>query len=204
MNSHNASIQDLSDNHIVEILVKLPVKTIVPCKCVCRDWLNLITDSHFISLHLSKSAEYVMLFDLYIKDPITKPKSLRLVEIEEEHGRNHLHDDPIMCLDLKLAPVFRYANQLCVVGSVNGLICLAGNDYRRDKIYICNPMTREYMILSNRIDNTKSNFVNYYGFGVGSLSGEYKAKITCYLEPCHMLRFTLLALANGEVLLLVM
>ncbi|XP_071727133.1 putative F-box protein At3g10240 [Rutidosis leptorrhynchoides] len=120
MNNCNTTIQDLSDNDIVEILVRLPVKTIIHCKCVCRDWLNLITESHFINLHITKSPECYMLFD---DDFTPDPPSLRLLEIEEKHGRNHLHHDPIMSLDLKLVPVFQDCPPFAV-GSVNGLICL--------------------------------------------------------------------------------
>ncbi|XP_071727123.1 F-box/kelch-repeat protein At3g06240-like [Rutidosis leptorrhynchoides] len=174
--SRNASIHDLSDYHIVEILVRLPVKTIVHCKFVCRDWLNLITNSHFITLQLPKSPECFMLFDKYIRDLITKPKLLRLEEIEEEHGRDILHHDPIMRLDLNRVPSFQN-DRLCALGSVNGLICLiclSDSDYGRDKIHICNPITGEYMILPEQIHCKEIDTVNSYGFGVSSLSGEYK------------------------------
>ncbi|XP_071730057.1 F-box protein At3g07870-like [Rutidosis leptorrhynchoides] len=166
MNTGNTSIHDLSDNHMVAILVRLPVKTIVHCKCVCRDWLNLITDSHFINLHLTESPEYFMLLD-------DCTNSLRLLDIQEEDGANHLHHDPIMSLNLNLAPIFQNA-QLFVDGSVNGLICLTGSDGTSDMAYICNPITREYMILPKQIDSTECNIVNSYGFGVSSLTGEYK------------------------------
>ncbi|XP_071727134.1 putative F-box protein At4g29970 [Rutidosis leptorrhynchoides] len=129
MNRFNTSIQDLSDYHIIEILVRLPVKTIIHCKCVCRDWLNLIIDSHFINLHLTKSPECFMLFDDddYSMDPEPKPPSLRLLEIQEEHGHYHLHHVPIVSLYLNLAPIFQNTPPF-VEGSVNGLICLTSDD----------------------------------------------------------------------------
>ncbi|XP_071727132.1 putative F-box protein At3g10240 [Rutidosis leptorrhynchoides] len=171
---NTSSIHDLSDYHIVEILLGLPVKTIIGCKCVCRDWLNLISDSHFINLHLTKSPECFMLLDHeFTMDSMPKPKYLRLLGIQEEHGCNHLHHDPIMSLDLNLAPVFQDSRPFAV-WSVNGLICLIASGYKSVMIFICSPITREYMILPKQIDSTEDNILNCYGFGVSSLTGEYK------------------------------
>ncbi|XP_071727487.1 putative F-box protein At3g52320 [Rutidosis leptorrhynchoides] len=105
-------MQDLSDNHIVEIIVRLPVKTIVHCKCICRDWLNLITDSRFINLQLAKSDESFMLFDGYTMDPTVNPKSLRLVEIQDENGRNHYATTQSQFLISTLLPFFETLNCL--------------------------------------------------------------------------------------------
>ncbi|XP_071712459.1 F-box protein At3g07870-like [Rutidosis leptorrhynchoides] len=176
-NKCNASIQNLSDAHIIDILLRLPVKTIVCCKCVCRDWLNLITDSYFIKLHLSKSPECFMVLDKDYEEPRTTT-SLKLVEIHEEHGHNHLHHDPIMSLDLNLATVFQNA-QLSAEGSVNGLICLSSSDRTIKKTYICNPIPREYMILPKSINDTRDGI---YSFGVSLLTSEYKV-IRVYSKP---------------------
>ncbi|XP_071712460.1 putative F-box protein At5g52610 [Rutidosis leptorrhynchoides] len=177
MNKCNASIHNLSDNHIIDILLRLPVKTIICCKCVCRDWLNLITDSYFINLHLYNSPGSFMVLDKDYDEPITKT-SLKLVEIHEEHGHNHLHHDPIMSLDLNLTPVFQNA-RLSAEGSVNGLICLSSSDSTIKKTYICNPITREYMILPKSINGTKFGI---YGFGVSLFTSEYKV-IRVYSKP---------------------
>ncbi|XP_071711775.1 F-box protein At3g07870-like isoform X2 [Rutidosis leptorrhynchoides] len=177
LNNHNASIQNLSDNHIIQILLKLPVKSIVCCKCVCRDWLNLITDSYFIKLHLSKSPECFMVLDKDYEEPRTT-SSLKLVEIHEEHEHNHLHHDPITSLNLNLTPVFQNA-RLSAEGSVNGLICLSSSDSTIKKTYICNPITREYMILPKSINDTRDGI---YGFGVSLLTSEYKV-IRVYRKP---------------------
>ncbi|XP_071720661.1 F-box protein At3g07870-like [Rutidosis leptorrhynchoides] len=160
---------------MVEILVRLPVKTIIHCKCVCREWLNLISDSHFINLHLTKSPQCIM-FRSYLSScedpPIVKEGSLILLEIEEQHGRRRLYHDPIMSVDLFPAPDFE-AFIVYTHGSVNGLICLFGFEYGfDDMIYLCNPITREYIILPPR--EIKGNIHNSYGFGVSSLTGEYK------------------------------
>ncbi|XP_071712457.1 F-box protein CPR1-like [Rutidosis leptorrhynchoides] len=164
MNKCNTSIHNLSDNHIIDILLRLPVKTIVCCKCVCREWLNIITDSYFIKLHLSNSPECFMVLD---KEFRTRTTSLKLVDVHEEHVHNHLYH---MSLDLNLAPVFQNA-QLSAEGSVNGLICLSSSNHTIKKTYICNPITREYMILPKSINDTRDGI---YGFGVSLLTADYK------------------------------
>ncbi|TKY66124.1 F-box/kelch-repeat protein [Spatholobus suberectus] len=46
----------LSDELIEEILSRLPVKTLIRFKSVCKGWYSLISDPSFIKLHLRKSA----------------------------------------------------------------------------------------------------------------------------------------------------
>ncbi|XP_071712456.1 F-box protein At3g07870-like [Rutidosis leptorrhynchoides] len=117
-----------------------------------------------------------MVLDKDYEEPRTRPTSLKLVEIYEEHGHNHLHHDPVMSLDLNLAPVFQNV-RLSAEGSVNGLICLSSSDRTIEKTYICNPITREYMILPKSINDIRAGI---YGFGVSLFTSEYKVIRICY------------------------
>ena len=46
----------LLDELIVEILSRLPVKTLMQFKCVCKSWKTLIShDPSFVKLHLQRS-----------------------------------------------------------------------------------------------------------------------------------------------------
>ncbi|KAI3945950.1 hypothetical protein MKW92_010741, partial [Papaver armeniacum] len=46
----------LQDEIVYEIISRLPVKTLMRFKCVCKRWLSLIIDdTYFIDLHLSRS-----------------------------------------------------------------------------------------------------------------------------------------------------
>ncbi|KAJ9543628.1 hypothetical protein OSB04_023335 [Centaurea solstitialis] len=103
----------------IDILSRLPVKTIIHCKLVCKKWRNLFSDSLFVNLHLSRSPTGQM-------------------------------------------------------GSVNGLICIREYSFVHDNVYICNPVTREIMTISNDQFYTKFSRINAYGFGVASSTGEYK------------------------------
>ncbi|XP_058739952.1 F-box/kelch-repeat protein At3g23880-like [Vicia villosa] len=41
---------------IIEILLRLPVKTLLRCKCVCKSWLSLISDPKFATSHFQLAA----------------------------------------------------------------------------------------------------------------------------------------------------
>ncbi|KAJ9551768.1 hypothetical protein OSB04_015813 [Centaurea solstitialis] len=47
--------KDLPEELMIDILSRLTVKTVIHCKLVCKKWRDLILDSSFVNLHLSKS-----------------------------------------------------------------------------------------------------------------------------------------------------
>ncbi|KAF5814513.1 putative F-box domain-containing protein [Helianthus annuus] len=144
----------LPENLILDVLSRLPVKTIIRFKCVYKKWRDLVSDPYFVRLHLSRSGEALL-----IHKPETSnwAGSLEWVEMKHEDDY-HLHpvksNNP--CYGLLLFP-----------GSVNGLIC----GYRPYSfVYILNPVLEEYMTLPIL---PFKNAIYSYGFGV-SAAGEYK------------------------------
>ncbi|KAJ9552141.1 hypothetical protein OSB04_016186 [Centaurea solstitialis] len=103
----------------------------------------------------------------------TNVGNLQLMEIEDKVDHHHLHYHRLFFLDLNLVPILEKYPMLHV-GSVNGLICLWQYTYNLTSTYICNPVTRECMILPRQhfFWDSIAGFV--YGFGVSSLTGEYK------------------------------
>ncbi|KAI3828105.1 hypothetical protein L1987_02202 [Smallanthus sonchifolius] len=173
----NPSMEDLPSHIMIDILSRLPVKTIIHCKCVCTNWRNLVLDSHFANIHLSRSPAGLMIH--HQSEGISRtgnnntPGVLRLVEIKDEVDHQRLHHDPVMSLDLNLAPVLQNA-KLLQVGSVNGLICLWEFGPKVDNTYISNPITREYIILPRQKYYREGYAIIVYGFGVGLQTKEYK------------------------------
>ncbi|CAH1444713.1 unnamed protein product [Lactuca virosa] len=98
---------------------------------------------------------------------------LKWVEVEDELDHHRLHHDPVMSLDLNLAPIFQ-ESQIHPVGSVDGLLCLWQLGKGKDNTYICNPITREYMILPRQQYYIERDSTSVYCFGVSSLTREYK------------------------------
>ncbi|KAJ9551938.1 hypothetical protein OSB04_015983 [Centaurea solstitialis] len=170
----NPSMENLpSDDVVVDILSRLPVKTIIHCKCVCKKWHNLVSNSYFINLHLSRSPAGFMVH----RDPPDDATSgiLNWVEIEDRLDHHSLHHEPVLNFDLNgYLPAPNPDTILIPVGSVNGLICLSQHGVQVDNIHICNPITREYLALPRQPNYRKGLEFIIYNFGVNSLTGEYK------------------------------
>ncbi|KAL8485716.1 hypothetical protein ACS0TY_027846 [Phlomoides rotata] len=155
---------NLPSENIVDILSRLPVRTIVQCKCVCKSWFNLLKSGEFVQSHFSKSSDGLAVFqserssDLY-----------RIYEFKDELDLEHheLHYNPITTFNLP------YHGQ--IEGSANGLLFL--RDLRRSPngLYVCNPITREYIEL-----HCPQDFVYSYpqvvthGFGTSKTTSQYK------------------------------
>nr|GEV52131.1 F-box associated domain, type 1 [Tanacetum cinerariifolium] len=151
-------LKDFPKNIIADILSRLHVKKVIHCKSVCKNWRELVSNSYFVDLHLSRSPASVMIhhelgessdidFDSELEDS-NEPGVLKWLEIKGKLNDTHLHHGIVTSLDLNLVPDFQDSVVL-LVGSVNGLICLWQYfpilEY--DNTYICNPVTKEYAIL---------------------------------------------------------
>ncbi|KAI3755609.1 hypothetical protein L1987_55413 [Smallanthus sonchifolius] len=152
-------------NIISDILLRLPVKTVISCKCVCKKWRDLVSDPYFAHLHHSRSPQCLMIYNGW---------TANLVDI------GHAVDDyerltltHVKSLNLNLSTAVLANRPLVQLGSVNGLIFVC---HRCTPLFIFNPVFGEYMIIPKpRI----SHFLSLsYGFGV-STAGEYKVIRIC-------------------------
>ncbi|KAJ9551536.1 hypothetical protein OSB04_015581 [Centaurea solstitialis] len=164
----------------MDILSRLPVKTIIHCKLVCNKWRNLISDSSFVDLHLSGSRATSLIIHQNVNykcEASIDPGMLKWVEIEDKVDHHGLHYDSLVNLDLSLSmvPIFQ-SSRISLKGSVNGLICLRQYSRRHNNTCIYNPVTREVLTLPTSPQYPKhiSFTIIAYGFGVSSLTGEYK------------------------------
>lgn len=67
-----------------------------------------------------------------------------------------------------------------VVGSCNGLLCIKGYGNVFNSFYVCNPITREFMILPDNTVVSNGGMANYGGFGFDAATGEYKVVFMYY------------------------
>ncbi|KAL4557054.1 hypothetical protein LXL04_035224 [Taraxacum kok-saghyz] len=110
MSFRKPCIEDLPQAIMADILSRLPLKMLIRCKGVCKQLQNIVFDSYFADLQLSRSR---VRFTIHYNSKI-----LKWVAIEDELGHHNLHLDPVMSLKFKLAPIIQ------LVGSVNGLVCM--------------------------------------------------------------------------------
>ncbi|XP_057786309.1 F-box protein At4g22390-like isoform X2 [Salvia miltiorrhiza] len=148
---------------ILNILSRLPARTTMICKCVCKPWLDLLVTPEFVKSHLSKSVPGLVVFEWK-----TDPNPHKVVEFVNKLDFNcHEHRwNVVFSFDLPFyGPVH---------DSANGLLFSC---HRDDEIFVCNPITREYIRLPSPLPRIypKPEIERLtYGFGVSRSSGEFK------------------------------
>lgn len=128
-----------------EILLKLPVKSLIRCTAVCKSWRSLIKSSTFVKNHLSHTIQSNHQNDVH---------TLLLHKRSSGAFYSVNWDNPTFGEHINVAQPFVDNNSALkkkdvwplVVGTYNGLVCLAYYD-TSDPIIVCNPSIRKYVIL---------------------------------------------------------
>ncbi|KAH6765209.1 hypothetical protein C2S52_014260 [Perilla frutescens var. hirtella] len=171
----------LPSEMIMNILSRLPIRSIIRCKFVCKSWLDLLATPEFVKSHLSKAAPGLALF-LYAEHP--KPyKFFEFVDKLNLHRRVlHWNMDTVFNFNLPFArPLHSSANGLL-------FLCRRGaghHDFyklRQDgaiwprNLLICNPITRDYIMIPRPQESSPKAqlHMDSFGFGVSRMSGQYK------------------------------
>ncbi|XP_057434711.1 F-box/kelch-repeat protein At3g23880-like [Lotus japonicus] len=177
---------DMDRDLIIEILLRLPVKSIVRFKAVCKLWRSLISDPLFASLHFQRAAPSLLFADSH---------AIRTIDLEGPL-QSHRVSQPINCHflsnyhDLSLP-----RNCISIHGSCRGflLITWIRNIGRRhpwnDSLYLWNPSTHVHKpILSSPVVDTNV-FDHLYGFGYHSSTDDYlvvRVPVTDSRQPTHL------------------
>ncbi|KAL6556761.1 hypothetical protein OROHE_006637 [Orobanche hederae] len=168
------SLTDLPPATLVEILVRLPLKTLFRSSSVCKFFLSLtLPNPHFIDLH-STNAAPVLAFQFGGLYGYTPSSVLRLAEPEVDiapaFGQKF---DPKPLLELPNN--YWEDNDFGLVNSCNGLIYLARRSFHDEHSLVCNLITNEYVIIpdvdkESRLDSRTE--CTWLGFSPGS--NQYK------------------------------
>ncbi|OVA09222.1 F-box domain [Macleaya cordata] len=131
----------------LDIFSRLPAESILLCRRVCKTWQNLL--NNFVDVH----SGFISLIQRYPKS--SSDKKSESIRSKEKYGNLLYYGE---YNDLKQSnnkktlarinhPPLRFDNAF--VGSCNGLICLSEHTTSgiEDPVYICNPITREYINL---------------------------------------------------------
>lgn len=161
-------LMSLPSHIILEILSRLPAKSIIQCKCVSKQWLDLIAEPYFASLQFTRSKPGVAIHQ-------TEPSKnlLRLVDFEDAGDQRSLVHDPTVEIDL--GSLSKFPDSTIVVdGSVNGMLLLRDANHKHETLYVCNPLTRECVELASPNQTVRYPSIVTHGFGVTKRSEEYK------------------------------
>ncbi|CAL5188135.1 unnamed protein product [Lathyrus oleraceus] len=91
-----------------QIFLQLPIKSLLSCKCVCKDWKTMISEPHFTKLHFEQSRNTLM---IRTNDYDRVSRTLYLLECEPEKfdigSDNRVKLEPICTLPLRDDKLFR-------------------------------------------------------------------------------------------------
>ncbi|XP_059650504.1 F-box/kelch-repeat protein At3g06240-like [Cornus florida] len=149
---------------LVEILLKLPMNSLIRFKCVSKSWLSLISHSYFTRTHLNQSKSITKRILIVNFCPSSV---VYTVDLGSTHNEVIVAEN----IDNIIFDIMPHHHHPHIIGSCNGLVCIGflyGSSY-----VIFNPYTKE----SKRIP-----YCNLLpccpslvcGFGYDRLSDDYK------------------------------
>lgn len=183
----SSKLPDLPFEIITEILLRLPVKSLVRFSCVSKPWLSLISSPEFINRHLTsvraseedkEHQQRLLILGFDVEGHHLVHCSLKSLTLRDRP------DDaaPIETVEIDYPPIGK-PSYLEIVGCYNGLFCV---NLDEDELFLWNPSTRKSKKLPNLDDlyvNLKENYYYYtnYGFGYDRVSDDYKVvALSCF------------------------
>ncbi|KNA16446.1 hypothetical protein SOVF_089180 [Spinacia oleracea] len=159
----------LYDDLVQEILVRLPAKTLVRCRCVCKSWCSLISSPNFILDHVCRNKE-AKHHQVLLRSFNNAEKKVRYKLC---HDNEHL--DEIMLIDFPF--VSKRHDFFRMVGCVNGLVCLSDDMVEvTDTLILWNPMIRRFLTVPELKLDVESTDLgrSVFGFGFDACKNDYK------------------------------
>ncbi|KAK8664340.1 hypothetical protein V6N13_084133 [Hibiscus sabdariffa] len=156
---------DLPEALVLEILSKLPVKSLTRFRSVCKPWFSSFQTPFFITKHLHNNNHLNLLHKGFCGD--TRDGVYSFSQLSTEKGRNFSVKE-----NFHLPFSGKGWFDLAVDGPCNGILCLELDD-GRDKAALWNPSTREFKILPQPPHSTSFDFLSL-GFGYDSQTDDYK------------------------------
>ncbi|XP_057455222.1 putative F-box protein At3g16210 [Lotus japonicus] len=148
----------LPEELIQEILLRLPVKSLVRFKCVCKSWLSLISDPKFAKSHYDLASEPTYRF-LFIS---TSDSQVQSIDIEASLID---HDSPVLSTHVLPHPVSAWSiSNSRIYGSCRGFLLL---NYRQRDLLVWNPSTGAFKPIPYPHSNS------LYGFWYDASTDDY-------------------------------
>ncbi|XP_058725759.1 F-box/kelch-repeat protein At3g23880-like [Vicia villosa] len=171
--------RSLPEDLIMDIFLRLPVRSLLQLKCVCKSWKTLISDSQFAKRHLQRltinpsitnlqiffGSELGRIASLPLKPLLEKPsESTKAVEFSMEQYR------------------------FSILGACNGLVCLL--DTHQGYVTLWNPSTRFKSKKSPSLNLLFNKWgVTCYGFGYDHVNDKYKVLLDVQFDDVRLYTF---------------
>ncbi|XP_047339493.1 F-box protein CPR1-like [Impatiens glandulifera] len=169
----------IPDEILPDILCRLPVKCLLRLRCVSKFWLALISSSHFVKLHLSRSVQTKNNLRIFMwKDNIYRVDFDPLNEgFLPPVAVDYL---PLSCLVMSLIMEMRFADYdggILLCGSCDGLLCLS-NTISINTVLLWNPSTGKSIKLPYPSVDLRDKYEIIYNctyqFGYDNTNDDYK------------------------------
>ncbi|KAK4259341.1 hypothetical protein QN277_005683 [Acacia crassicarpa] len=149
---------------IINILQRLPIKSIVRFQCVCKDWKNLFTIPSFIAeqiLHSARDNPFLLIHEYDYK---YRRSSLRLLNQKMETAEV-----------LSTHSIDSFRRSWRINGSCNGLLCVE-LDTEQGRFPISHLLWNPVMNEVREVPQTLNDFRNFssVGFGYSSVVNDFK------------------------------
>ncbi|XP_059450699.1 F-box/kelch-repeat protein At3g23880-like isoform X1 [Corylus avellana] len=164
-------IRDLPEDLSMEILSRLPVKSLMRCKCISKSWYALITNPSFITMHLTSH------------NPNRRAAILRRGGGLEHLRLSTLSNETLeVSGNVDLSQLFLdEVSKVSIFGPCNGILCFSGTLWKnRDghcdygRLVLWNPATRESKLLPPFPRQSDLYFFSNLGFGFDPKTNDYK------------------------------
>lgn len=165
-------IHNLPDSLLLEILSRLPLKSIFRFKCVCKHWLTLISQPSFSRFYFSRmrtanasSSSSISFRILYRYIYVSKFK-----DVLDRFRPETYNSEKFSVLFLSTFEEQQQSDQFKVLAVSNGLIlcCLLGPLV----YYVCDPVTRQWVTLPRGREKSPDRHPIFFGEGFVSRVNE--------------------------------
>ncbi|XP_026427993.1 F-box/kelch-repeat protein At3g06240-like isoform X2 [Papaver somniferum] len=201
------SISSIPGEIFILIISRLPVRSVLACKCVSKSWKNLISDPDFVQMHLNfhkqnsncligvvgqqdnnfqiHSIGYASLASLLLPEMFIEDESDDNVVEEDDSSSTLSEDSALSRIDGNAAqtdyPFKDLGLTVDLFGSCNGIVCLWFHDDDREVLddFFClwNPATNEYKRICEAPGRYRYTDVKLYAFVYDPMVDDYKFMI---------------------------
>ncbi|XP_063943418.1 F-box/kelch-repeat protein At3g06240-like [Daucus carota subsp. sativus] len=161
----------LSNDLISEILVRVPVKSLLQFQLVSKTWLSLIKDPSFVKAQLRRAIatetdeSLIMTRYTYMTDTENATLKFSVLDVDSRQIVSDLKYPYTQGESQQVAPAFR------IVGSVNGIVCVVfHHNLSEHSFYLWNPATGQ----SRAVPACALRTSRALGFGYDPVDNDYK------------------------------
>ncbi|XP_016502576.1 F-box protein CPR1-like [Nicotiana tabacum] len=169
----HGNMKKLPEDVVIDILLRLPVKSLMKLKCVSNTWYILIGSSTFINCHLNSNTvakeEFILFKRSFMEEPYRYKTILSFLSGDDDYYLNALSPD------LDVSDLISTFNSIYdqFIGPCHGLIALMNIL----NTILINPATRNYRLIPPCPFACPPGFrrdVDCIGFGFDTISNDYK------------------------------